>query len=65
MIELLNDYQNEKLQNKLVEVYSSRKAQNNAYSLRAFSKKIGISSGALSEILQDTRRVTLATTKKF
>lgn len=48
-----------------MESYSARKGQNPAFSLRAFSKKIGVSSGALSEILQSKRRVTAITAKKI
>lgn len=48
-----------------MESYSARKGQNPAFSLRAFSKKIGVSSGALSEVLQNKRRVTIATAKKI
>ncbi len=65
MTELLNDYQNKKLQYELTESFSARKSHNAAFSLRAFSKKIGVSSGALSEILHNKRRVTKETAKKI
>lgn len=65
MTELLNDYQNKKLLYELVESYSAKKSFNAAFSLRAFSKKLGVSSGALTEILQKKRRVTHATAKKI
>lgn len=48
-----------------MESYSAKKSLNAAFSLRAFSKKLGVSSGALTEILQKKRRVTYATAKKI
>lgn len=65
MIKLLNDFQNKKLQHELTESYSARKAKNTSFSLRAFSKKLGISSGALSEILNNKRKVTSQTAMKI
>ncbi|MBC7429711.1 MAG: TIGR02147 family protein [Bacteriovorax sp.] len=65
MNDLLSDSQNKKLLGELVQSYSAKKANNSAFSLRAFSKKLGVSSGALTEILKNKRRVTKATARKI
>ena len=44
--------------------YSKKREKNSSYSLRAFSKLIGVSSGALSEIIQNKRTVTHTTATK-
>jgi len=46
-------------------VYSRRRARNPAYSLRAFSRQIGVASGALSEIFSGRRALTLKTTQRI
>jgi transcriptional regulator with XRE-family HTH domain len=65
MSELITESLNKKLIHELVQIYSARKAQNPAFSLRAFGKKIGVSSGALSEMFHGKRRVTKLTAKKI
>lgn len=61
MNDLISENQNKILVQELIQIYSLKKAQNSSFSLRAFGKKIGVSSGALTEILQGKRRVTRAT----
>lgn len=65
MIKLLSPYQDKKIKSKIVELYAHKKALNAAFSLRAFSKKLGVSSGALSEILKNKRRVSILTARKI
>lgn len=62
---LINDNQNLVLKEKLLKAYMQKKVSNQAYSLRAFGQKLGVSSGALSEILSDKRRPTLKTALKI
>jgi len=50
--------QAEKIKLILVEEYIKSQARNPSYSMRAFSKKIGISQSAISEILADKRPIT-------
>ena len=38
--------------------YLKRRAKNESYSLRAFSRQLGIASGPLSEIMAKKRRLT-------
>ncbi len=47
-----------KLQHKLREKFAETKARNPAYTLRAYSRKLGLNSGALSTILNGKRRVS-------
>jgi len=64
-METITNGQHSDLLALLLKTYSVKTESNPAFSMRAFSKKIGISSGALSEILQNKRRVTKQTAKKI
>jgi uncharacterized protein (TIGR02147 family) len=64
-METINQIQQNLLLQKLIEAYSAKKEFNNSFSMRAFSKRIGVSSGALTEIFQNKRRVTITTAKKI
>lgn len=64
-MQLINELQHDKLLKSLIEIYTKSLNNNSAFSMRAFSKKIGISSGALSEIIQSKRRVTIKTAEKI
>ena len=46
------------IQKKLAERFSEIRLKNPSYSIRAFSKKVGVSSSALSEILNGKRQVS-------
>ena len=50
---------------QLRQEFERRKRQNAAYSLRAFARDSGVSSGALSEILAGQRRISLRTGQKL
>lgn len=64
-METINHIQQNLLLQKLIEAYSAKKEFNNSFSMRAFSKRIGVSSGALTEIFQNKRRVTANTARKI
>lgn len=62
---LITHKQQDNLLDELLKHYSQKREKNPAYSLRAFSKRIGVSSGALTEILNKKRSVTLNTAVKI
>ena len=62
---VLTPNQNEKLQQILSDTYNNSKVRNNSFSMRSFCKKIGVSSGALSEILKSKRTATILTARKI
>ena len=53
------------IQKKLAEKLSEIKLKNPSYSIRAFSKKTGVSSSALSEILNGKRKVSVKIVKRI
>ena len=52
-------YEQIAVQKKLSEKFSDLRLKNPAYSLRAFSRKLGMSSSSVSEILNGKRRVSI------
>ncbi len=64
-MELLTPHQQSRLQEKLVAEYAARRSTNPSYSQRAFGRRLGVSSGSLSEIIQSKRTVSVATAKKI
>lgn len=50
--------QQDRIQLALRECFAEIKSRNQSYSLRAFASKLGLSSGALSEILNGRRRIS-------
>jgi uncharacterized protein (TIGR02147 family) len=45
--------------------YARKKSRNSAYSLRAYARTLGISAGALSELINGKRALTLKTARKL
>lgn len=61
----INETQHRELSKLLILEYNKKTEKNPQYSLRALGRKLGVSSGALSEILNNKRRVTKATAIKI
>ncbi len=62
---LLTENQQHFLVEELLKLYSQKRERNSAYSMRSFSKKIGVSSGALSEIFNKKRKLSHESAKRI
>ena len=57
-MELLTEKQQGLLKEKILSAFAQKQNRNSAFSMRALSSRLGISSGALSEILKSKRKVS-------
>lgn len=53
------------IQKKLINEYQNRKAKNSSYSLRAYSRSLGVPVSAISEIITKNRQITIQMGKRI